>query len=119
DGTLRQRSQDSQNARRGEFRARSHGSLPLCFLSAARSYVLLPDRRKLMSSCGRGPGARWRSGREASAKLVAAPTSPFAADDDARRWRPVVGHEERGRERLARVHPILLEIGDAFGGEEA
>ena len=31
-GPLRQRSQNSQNACRGKFRARSHHSLPLCLL---------------------------------------------------------------------------------------
>src|SRR5919201_1829253 len=38
---------------------------------------------------------------------------------DAGRWRGLIRHEERRRERLGRVHAIFLEIGDALGREEA
>src|SRR5215467_12117852 len=43
----------------------------------------------------------------------------LAGHADAGRWRRLAGHEERGRERLLRVDAILLEVGDAFAGEEA
>src|ERR671934_15447 len=39
-------------------------------------------------------------------------------DADAGRWRGLIRHEERRRERLGRVHAIFLEIGDALGREE-
>src|SRR5262245_31557056 len=40
-------------------------------------------------------------------------------DADAGRWRGLIWHEERRRERLGRVHAIFLEIGDALGREAA
>src|SRR5438874_10742805 len=40
-------------------------------------------------------------------------------DADAGRWRGLIRHEERRRERLGRVYAIFLEIGDALGREEA
>jgi hypothetical protein len=34
-------------------------------------------------------------------------------------WRrSILGYEKSRRERLARIHAIFLEVGDAFGGEE-
>src|SRR6516225_9217557 len=42
----------------------------------------------------------------------------FSGDADAGWRRRIIGHEEGGRERLARVHAVFLEVGDALGGEE-
>src|SRR5215475_778641 len=42
----------------------------------------------------------------------------FSGDADAGWRRRIVGYEEGGRERLARVHAIFLEVGDALGREE-
>ena len=43
----------------------------------------------------------------------------LAGDGDAGRGRGLVGNEEGGRERLARIDPIAIEIGDALAVEKA
>src|SRR6266545_6504072 len=48
--------------------------------------------------------------------IISIPSHPDDADAGWRRR--VVGNKEGGRERRARVHAILLEVGDAFAGEE-
>src|SRR5262249_11147157 len=44
--------------------------------------------------------------------------SSLSGDADAGWRRRIIGYEEGGRERLARVHAVFLEVGDALGREE-
>src|SRR5262249_54676290 len=46
------------------------------------------------------------------------PCLPFACNAHPWRRPRLVGHEEGWRERLAGVHAIFLEVGDALGGEK-
>src|ERR1700738_2208677 len=65
---------------------------------------------------GRGHASPLRRSRSQWKQLL---LPAFAGDRDAGRGRGLVGNEEGGRERLARVDPVAIEIGDALAVEKA
>src|ERR1700732_2917247 len=73
----------------------------------------------------RRPGgftARAETGRGNASPLLKARRlllQALAGDGDAGWGRGLVGNEEGGRERLARIDPIAIEIGDALAVEKA
>src|ERR1700738_2784119 len=65
---------------------------------------------------GRGNASPLRRSRILRNQLL---LPALAGDGDAGWGRGLVGNEEGGRERLARIDPIAIEIGDALAVEKA